>query len=57
VSRLARPALHADFLYPLLIMGAAFLVLFLAITLTRMQMEVLRQRLRVRARAGASENA
>jgi heme exporter protein C len=50
VSRLARPALHADFLYPLLIMGAAFLVLFLALTLTRMQMEVLRQRLRVRAR-------
>jgi len=52
VSRLARPALHADFLYPLLIMGAGFLVLFLALTLTRMQMEVLRQRLRARARKG-----
>ena len=48
VSRLARPALHADFLYPLLIMGAAFLALFLALTLTRMQMEILRQKLRVR---------
>ena len=48
VSRLARPALHADFLYPLLIMGVAFLLLFLALTLTRMQMEVLRQKLRVR---------
>ena len=52
VSRLARPALHADFLYPLLIMGAGFLVLFLALTLTRMQMEVLRQRLRARAPKG-----
>lgn len=52
VSRLARPALHADFLYPLLIMGAGFLVLFLALTLTRMQMEVLRQRLRARAQKG-----
>ena len=48
VSRFARPALHADFLYPLLVMGVAFLFLFLAITLTRLQMEVLRQRLRVR---------
>ena len=48
VSRFARPALHADFLYPLLIMGVAFLLLFLALTLTRMQMEVLRQKLRVR---------
>lgn len=48
VSRLARPALHADFLYPLLIMGVAFLLLFLALTVTRMQMEVLRQKLRVR---------
>ena len=52
VSRLARPALHADFLYPMLIMGAGFLVLFLALTLTRMQMEVLRQRLRARAPKG-----
>jgi len=40
--------LHPDFLYPLLIMGAAFLLLFLALTLTRTQMEILRQRLRVR---------
>ena len=48
VSRFARPALHTDFLYPLLVMGVAFLLLFLAITLTRLQMEVLRQRLRVR---------
>lgn len=52
VSRLARPALHTDFLYPLLIMGAGSLVLFLALTLTRMQMEVLRQRLRARAPKG-----
>ena len=52
VSRFARPALHADFLYPLLVMGVAFLLLFLAITLTRLQMEVLRQRLRVRQSAG-----
>lgn len=48
VSRLARPALHADFLYPLLIMGVGFLLLFLALTLTRMQMHVLRQKLRAR---------
>ena len=52
VSRFARPALHADFLYPLLVMGVAFLLLFLAITLTRLQMEVLRQRLRVRQSEG-----
>ena len=52
VSRLARPALHADFLYPLLIMGVAFLLLFLALTLTRMQMEVLRQKLRMRHMRG-----
>lgn len=50
VSRLARPALHADFLYPLLIMGVAFLLVFFALTLTRMQTEILRQKLRVRAR-------
>ena len=31
--------LHADFLYPLLVMGVAFLFLFLAITLTRLQMK------------------
>ncbi|HCQ82049.1 MAG TPA: heme transporter HemC, partial [Rhodobiaceae bacterium] len=48
VSRFGRPALHADFLYPLLVMGLAFLFVFLAVTLTRMQTEVLRQRLRVR---------
>ena len=52
VSRFARPALHADFLYPLLVMGVAFLLLFLAITLTRLQMEILRQRLRVRQSEG-----
>ena len=52
VSRFARPALHADFLYPLLVMGVAFLLLFLAITLTRLQMEVLCQRLRVRQSEG-----
>ncbi|MEE3059327.1 MAG: heme ABC transporter permease, partial [Pseudomonadota bacterium] len=52
VSRFARPALHADFLYPLMVMGVAFLLLFLAITLTRLQMEVLRQRLRVRQSEG-----
>ena len=52
VSRFARPALHADFLYPLLVMGVAFMLLFLAITLTRLQMEVLRQRLRVRQSEG-----
>ena len=48
VSRFARPALHADFLYSAFGHGVAFLLLFLAITLTRLQMEVLRQRLRVR---------
>ncbi len=52
VSRLARPALHADFLYPLLIMGVGFLLLFFALTLTRMQMEILRQKLRTRRMLG-----
>ena len=46
---LARPALHADFLYPHLIMVVGFLYLFLALTLTRMQMEILRQKLRRRS--------
>jgi len=48
VSRFARPALHADFLYPLLVMGLGFTLLFFALTLTRMQMEILRQRARAR---------
>ncbi len=48
VSRLAQPALHADFLYPLLIMGVAFLLIFIALTLTRMQTQVLQQKLRGR---------
>ena len=52
VSRLARPALHADFLYPLLIMGGAFLLLFAAVTLMRMQMEITRQKLRVKQQLG-----
>jgi len=53
VSRFARPALHADFLYPLLVMGLGFTLLFLALTLTRMQMEILRQRARARHNGGA----
>ena len=53
VSRFSRPALHADFLYPLLVMGLGFTLLFLALTLTRMQMEILRQRARARHNGGA----
>ena len=48
VSRFARPALHPDFLYPLLVMGLAFMLLFAALVLTRMQMEVLRRRALIR---------
>ena len=48
VSRFARPALHPDFLYPLLMMALAFTLLFFALTVTRMQMEILRQRARAR---------
>jgi heme exporter protein C len=54
VSRFARPALHPDFLYPLLVMGVGFMLLFFALTLTRMQMEILRQRARVRQNGGAA---
>ncbi len=46
VSRFARPALHPEFLEPLLIMGAAFTVLFFALVLTRMQSDIWEQRLR-----------
>ncbi len=46
VSRFARPALHADFLIPLLIMGAAFMVLFFALVIMRMQTDIWAQRAR-----------
>jgi heme exporter protein C len=48
VSRFARPAIHPDILYPLLMMGVAFMVLFFALLITRMQVEILNQRARRR---------
>ena len=44
LMRLDTPALDDAFLYPLLWMAAAFMVLFAALLLTRMQMLVLRQK-------------
>lgn len=52
VSRFARPAIHADLLLPLLVMAAAFTLLFFALLITRMQSEILRQRARARFREG-----
>jgi len=45
VIRLDGPALHASFLYPLLTMGGAYGLLFLALLLTRMRTEILNQRI------------
>jgi len=50
VSRFARPAIHPDILYPLLMMGGAFFILFFALLVTRVQAEILEQRLRARYR-------
>ncbi len=52
VSRFARPAIHPDILYPLLMMGIAFMVLFFALLITRMQSEILNQRARRRLDGG-----
>ena len=48
VSRWDTPALHADFLWPLLVMAIAFHLLFVVLWFTRMHAEILRQRLYVR---------
>lgn len=54
VSRLGAPALHSDFLWPLLVMALGFLLLFFALWLVRMQTEIFRQKLRVK-RLGLAE--
>ncbi len=48
ISRLGVPAIHADFLAPLLMMATAFMTLFFALWLTRIQTEIWRQRGRAR---------
>jgi len=45
VSRLGEPTLHAAFLWPLLIVGAGYLLLFAYLLAVRMRTEILRQRL------------
>lgn len=48
VSRFDAPAIHPDILVPLLVMAAAFQLLFFALWLTRIQSEIFRQRIRAR---------
>ena len=48
VSRLDAPALHSDYLWPLLVMALGFQLLFFALWLLRMQTEIFKQKLRVR---------
>jgi len=48
LTRFGAPAIHADFLWPLLIMALGFFLLFFALWLTRVQAEILRQKLRAR---------
>ncbi len=45
ISRFSAPAIHSDFLFPLLMMAFAFHILFFALWLTKMQATVYRQRL------------
>jgi len=47
VSRFARPAMDAVFLYPLLTMALAFTLLFFTLHLMNMRNEILRRRIRV----------
>jgi heme exporter protein C len=57
VIRLGGPTIHASILVPLVIMGAAFMLLFLTLHLAAMRNEVLRRRVRtlqlMQAQAGA----
>ena len=46
VSRFGRPAMDAAFLYPLLVMAAAYTLLFLVLHLMNMRNEILRRRIR-----------
>ncbi|MEC6997990.1 MAG: cytochrome c biogenesis protein CcsA, partial [Pseudomonadota bacterium] len=48
VSRFDVPALHSDYLWPLLVMAMGFQLLFFALWLLRMQTEIFKQKLRVR---------
>ena len=48
VSRFDAPALHSDYLWPLLVMALGFQLLFFALWLLRMQTEIFKQKLRVR---------
>ncbi len=54
ILRAGGPSIHPDLLYPLLVMGGGFFILFFALLLTRMQMEILRQRVRVQPMKGQS---
>ncbi|MGQ0741844.1 MAG: heme ABC transporter permease [Alphaproteobacteria bacterium] len=47
VVRMDGPALHGDFLWPLLIMALGYMALFFALWLTRMRTEILSRRARV----------
>ncbi len=58
IMRADGPSLHADFLWPLLIMGAAYMAFFSALLLLRMRTEILRQRIHAeQRRLAASEMA
>jgi len=53
VTRLNGPALSPEFLYPLLIMGLAFLLLFVTLHLAAMRNEILRRQIRALQRKAA----
>ncbi|MEE9313624.1 MAG: heme ABC transporter permease CcmC [Rhizobiaceae bacterium] len=55
VTRLGAPTMSAEFLYPLLIMGLAFLFLFLTLHLMAMRNEILRRQIRSLQRRAARE--
>ncbi|MEE9375914.1 MAG: heme ABC transporter permease [Rhizobiaceae bacterium] len=55
VTRLGAPTMAAEFLYPLLVMGLAFLFLFLTLHLMAMRNEIMRRQIRSLQRRAARE--
>lgn len=53
ISRFARPAIHPDILTPLLVMAAAYMLLFATLLLLRVRAAILEHRLRTLAMARA----
>jgi len=56
VLRSDGPSLHADFLTPLLVMGAAHMALYVALLFVRMRTEIMRQRIQAEQRRLAASH-